>query len=46
MLRTHEQSLPEQRPAEQRPLDRPVGPVVARFRSYRLDWTDPDTGDR
>jgi len=32
--------------AEEIPLPQPTGPVVARFRSLRLGWTDPDSGDR
>ena len=32
--------------ANENPLSRPTGPVVARFRSMRLGWTDPDSGDR
>jgi hypothetical protein len=35
MVRTHE-----------RHLKRPVGRVVARFRSLTLDWIDPDSGER
>jgi hypothetical protein len=35
MVRTHE-----------RHMKRPVGRVVARFRSLTLDWIDPDSGER
>ena len=34
MVRTHE-----------RPLQRPTGRIVARFRSFKLDWIDPESGD-